>query len=203
MIPLLPFFLSRHVLPATILILVPLSVGPITARATATPAILDTYSNDKQNAHGVDRLLFDDKGAGGQSHATQKSADGILQVEGELIPGRGAPAFISLVSLLTPDAKPQDLTGYEGVRLRVKNTKGLLSVQVASTEVQNFDYHTSTPIAAIRGEFQEVRLPFKAMKRAWSEQTVLNLNTITSINLVSFAMARETFSYEVDEIGFY
>ena len=54
-----------------------------------------------------------------------------------------------------------------------------------------------------RDEFQEIRLAFKDMKRAWSEQTTLNLKSITSINLVSFGMARDTFAYEVDENGFY
>ena len=41
------------------------------------------------------------------------------------------------------------------------------------------------------------------MKRAWSEQIVLNLKTITSVNLVSFGLAKDAFAYEVDEIGFY
>ena len=108
-----------------------------------------------------------------------------------------------MVSLLSPDGKPHDLTGYEGVRLRVKNTKGMLFVQVSSSEIQNFDYHTSAPIAGKRGEFVEIRVPFKDMKRAWSEQTVLNLTSVTSINLVSFGLARDTFAYEVQEIGFY
>jgi hypothetical protein len=41
------------------------------------------------------------------------------------------------------------------------------------------------------------------MKRAWSKQTTLNPKSITSINLVSFAMATDAFAYEVTEIGFY
>ena len=41
------------------------------------------------------------------------------------------------------------------------------------------------------------------MKRAWSEQTTLNLKSITSVNLVSFGIAKDAFAYEVDEIGFY
>ena len=124
-------------------------------------------------------------------------------VECELVPGRGVPAFLSLVSLLSPDGKPQDLSNYDGVRLRVKVIKGILSVQVGSSEITNFDYHTSSPIAGKRGEFQEVRMPFKGMKRAWSEQTPLNMKMITSVNLVSFGMARGDVAYAVDEIGFY
>jgi hypothetical protein len=200
---LLPAFLGRQLLLAPALITLGFALGPDTAPAAVTPALLDDFSNPTHNAHRVDRLLFDDKGVGSQSHATQKCEHGILKVEGELVPGRGVPAFISVVSLLSPDGKPQDLTGYEGVRLRVKNTKGMLSVQVGSADIQNFDYHASAPLAAKRDEFQELRVPFKDLKRSWSEQVPLNLKSITSVNLVSFAMAKDTFAYEVKEIGFY
>lgn len=165
------------------------------------PAPVDDFSNPMR--HGMDRLLFNDKDLGGQSRATQACVDGVLKVEGELVPGRGVPAFISLPLMLAADMQPQDLSAYDGVRLRVKVNKGMLSVQVASAEVTNFDYHTGGPVVVKRGEFQEVRLAFKDMKRTWSEQTPLNLKTITSVNLVAFGMAKEAFSYEVDEIGFY
>ena len=85
----------------------------------------------------------------------------------------------------------------------MKVSKGILCVQVGSSEVTNFDYHTGAPIPGKRGEFQEVRIPFKDLKRAWSEQIPLNVKSITSVNLVSFGLSKETFAYEVDEIGFY
>jgi len=84
----------------------------------------------------------------------------------------------------------------------VKVLLGALSLQVASADVQNFDFHSGI-VAAKRGEFVEVRLPFKDLQRAWSEQTTLNVKNVTSVNLVSFGMARGAFAYEVDEIGFY
>jgi hypothetical protein len=188
---------------ATTLLTALLAFGPLTARAAAPPLLLDDYSDPKLNKNGVERLLIDDKTIGGKSQATQKCENGVLSVKGDLVPGRGVPAFISQVSLLSPDGKAKDLSGYEGVRLRVKVTKGILCVQVGSLEITNYDYHTSAPITGKHGEFQEVRIPFKELKRAWSEQTVLNLKSITSVNLVSFGMAKDSFVYEVHEIGFY
>src|SRR5262249_43130825 len=140
---------------------------------------------------------------GSSSQATQKCENGVLSVKGDLVPGRGVPAFISQVSLLSAEGKPKDLSAYEGVRLRVKVTKGILCVQVGSSDIHNYDYHTSAPIAGKRGEFQEIRIPFKEMKRAWSEQIELNLKSVTSVNLVSFGMAKDSFAYQVHEIGFY
>ena len=185
-----------------VILLTILAVVPYSAQA-GTPPLLDDFDDSSRNKLGVERLLIDDKAAGSQSNATKQCADGILTVEGELVPGRGVPAFISLVSLLSPEGKPQDLSNYDGVRLRVKVHKGILTVQVGSSEITNFDYHTSRPIAGKRGEFQEVRMPFKEMRRAWSEQIPLNVKVITSVNLVSFGMARGEIAYAVDEIGFY
>lgn len=188
---------SRPALPTT---------PPAAQSASPSPAnskLLDDFSDPARNKRGVERLLIDDKSAGSNSKATQKCENGILMVEGELAPGRGVPAFISLASPLSADGKPQSLADAEGVRIRVKVSKGILCVQMGSSEIDNFDYHTSAPIAGKGGEFQEVRIPFNQMKRAWSEQTKLNLKAITSVNLVSFGMARGPFAYEVDEIGFY
>jgi len=175
----------------------------IAAQAAATPMLLDDYSDPTRNKNGVARLLIDDKAAGSASKATQKCEDGVLRVKGDLVPGRGVPAFISQVSLLSADGKPKDMTGYQGIRLRVKVTKGILCVQVSSAEIENYDFHTSAPIPGKGGEFQEVRMPFKEMKRGWSEQTKINLKSVTGVNLVSFGMAKDAFAYEVDEIGFY
>jgi hypothetical protein len=180
-----------------------IAFASMAAQPPVTPRLLDDYSDPKINKNGVERLLIDDKAAGSKSQATQKCENGVLTIKGDLIPGRGVPAFISEVSSLSTDGKAKDLSGYEGVRLRVRVTKGTLVVQVGSSEVQNFDFHASAPIAGNRGEFQEVRIPFKAMKRAWSEQTALNLKSVTSVNLVSFGVARDSFEYAVDEIGFY
>lgn len=175
----------------------------VMAAQGAAPLLLDDYSNPKTNKNGVERLLIDDKSIGSSSKATQKCENGVLSVKGDLVPGRGVPAFISQVSLLSADGQPKDLSGHQGVRLRVKVIKGILCVQVASSEIKNYDYHTGAPIAGKRGEFQEVRVAFKDMKRGWSVQTALNPKSITSVNLVSFGMARDAFAYESTEIGFY
>lgn len=176
--------------------------GTKPATATTSPALLDDFSHAARSSVGATRLLIDDKGLGSQSSATQTCTNGVVTVKGSLVPGRGVPAFISFVLLVAPDAKPRDLGQYEGIRLRLKITAGLISVQAGSSEITNHDYHTS-PLAVKGADFQELRVPFKDMKRAFSEQTPLNLKTIVSINLVAFGMAKSDFSYEVDEISFY
>mgnify|MGYP003652315224 CR=1 FL=1 len=180
--------------------------GPVPLRADpapAAPALLDDFSEADHTALGAGRLVITDEGLGGKSQATATCADGVITVEGTLAPGRGMPGFVSVPLLLSADGQPRDLSAYTGVRLRVKVTRGLLAVQVASTEIVNFDFHASPPIKRQGGDFQEVRLPFAAMKRAWSEQTPLNPKSVTSVNLLAIGVAPDAFAYVVDEIGFY
>ena len=75
-------------------------------------------------------------------------------------------------------------------------------MQAGSSEIDNYDFHTSA-IRATAGDFQEVRIPFKDLKRAWSEQVPLNLATLTSVNIVVFSVAKGAFAFELDEVGFY
>lgn len=177
--------------------------GPLPVSAAKTPPVLEDFSAAEHTRTGAPRLVIADQEMGGQSQATTKVSDGVMTVAGELKPGRGMPGFVSVPLLLAPDAQPRDLTGYTGIRLRVKVTQGTLTVQAASSAVTNFDFHTSAPIARKPGEFQDVQIPFQAMKRAWSEQTPLDLTTVTSINLVAAGMAPSAFAYVVDEVGFY
>ena len=137
------------------------------AAPAAEPTLLDDFSNANQTGRGASRFVIDDKGMGSQSHATQRCENGVLIVEGELVPGRGLPAFISVPLLLAPDAQPRDLSAYEGVRLRVKLTKGVMSVQVASADIQNYDFHAA-PVVAKRGEFVEVCVPLHRFLHSFS-----------------------------------
>ena len=171
------------------------------ASAAPAPAVIDDFSNATRN--GGERLLITDKDAGSQSQATQRVENGHLVVTGDLKPGRGAPAFISIPLLLTADGQPRDASRFQGVRVRLKLLRGMVSVQVSTPDVTNFDYHTSAPLAVKAGEYQEVKMPFRELKRGWSEQTPLNVKAVTSVNLVAFGLAPSSFAYEIDEIGFY
>lgn len=216
------FFLPRAPLAHSLFLagaLLPLGAVPSSATETSTTApawaatpvsssasvpgaaTIDDFSSATR--HGAARFVVDDRALGSHSHATLACKNGVLAVRGELAPGRGVPAFISVPLGLAADWRPVDASAWTGVRLRVKILKGVLTVQVASAGITNFDYHTSGPVAAGREAFQEVRVPFASMKRAWSEQTPLDLKAVTSVNLVAFGMTQDAFAYEVDEIGFY
>lgn len=185
---------------STLLMVGGLLLSPSAAAATAT---VDDFSVAEVQPCGLPRMVITDQEAGGSSQAKQSVADGVLTVTGSLKPGRGMPGFVSLPLVLTADGSPRDLSAYEGVRLLVKVHAGNLTVQVSSTEITNFDYHTSAPISRHSEGIKEVKIPFSSLKQMWSAPTKLNLASVTSINLVAAGVAPSEFSYVVDEIGFY
>lgn len=177
------------------------SATPSAAESSGLP--IDDFAQADVQPTGVPRMIIDDKQAGGQSQAATTFADGVMTVSGKLVPGRGSPGFVSIPLILAADGSPTDLSEYTGVRLRIKLERGSLVIQTSTTDVTNFDYHSSPPLTRDPDAFQEIKVPFAAMKQLWSAPTELNLKNVTSINLVSAGMAPDTISYQIDEISFY
>ncbi len=164
---------------------------------------IDDFSHATQNSLGYPRQFLDDKTAGGKTQTRHQIKKGVLSAKGDIAPPRGQPGWASIVLLLDPLGLPQDASAYRGIRLRIRVNQGNISVSANSSEIQNFDYHAATIPARSGGKFQDVKIPFRKMKRAWSAQTKLNTKTLSSISLVAFGVQKGRFDFEVDEIAFY
>ncbi len=169
----------------------------------ALDSLVDDFSDAQNNSLGIQRQFIDDKSTGGSTTTETRVADGILAVRGEISPPRGQPGWSSSVLLLDPQGLPRDLSDFEGIRLRMKITAGMVSVSANSPEVTNFDYHAAMVTVQPDGEFHEVKIPFESMKRAWSEQTPLNTGSIASLSIVAFGVQKSAYDFELDEVGFY
>jgi len=146
---------------------------------------------------------MNDTMVGGGTQTKVGIESGVLHLSGEIVPPRGQPGWASTVLLLDGEGKPIDASEYTGIRMLVKINSGSLSMSANSTEVANFDYHSSVVMAPSDGKFHEVKIPFDSLKRSWSEQTNLNTQTINSLSIVAFSMQKATFDYEIDEVSFY
>ncbi len=189
---------------ATLILGMALVLAPISlvAEGNGVGNLLDDFSDVQNNSLGIPRMIIDDTTAGGKSTSTQTVADGVLSSAGDLAPPRGQPGWVSLILLLGENGTPVDISQYEGVRMNIHVTKGMLSLSVNSTDVQNFDYHAAMIEAGGKG-FKEVKIPFKSLRRAWSEQTKLNAESVASVSLVAVGLQPGSFAFEIDEIGFY
>jgi hypothetical protein len=175
----------------------------VTAFAGNEIALVDDFSNDTNNSIGLPRQFMNDTMVGGGTQTKLVMSSGVMQLTGEIVPPRGQPGWASTVLLLDGEGKPVDASKYKGIRMLVKINSGSLSISANSTEVTNFDYHSSVVIAASDGNFHEVNIPFDSLKRTWSEQTNLNTQSINSLSIVAFSMQKASFDYEIDEVSFY
>ncbi len=179
-----------------------MAMMPLFGIANPVPEIIDDFSDENLNQLGFPRMVIEDTAVGGKSTYIQTVASGAISMKGDLVPPRGQPGWVSLVFPLSPDGSPVDLSAYEGVRLRIRVQQGMLSLSVNSTEVVNYDYHAAL-LEAGGAKYSELKIPFKSLKRAWSEATSLNTQTIASISLTAVGIQPGAFAYELAEIGFY
>ena len=173
------------------------------ADSMSTNAKIDDFSDAKNNSLGIARQFLNDTVAGGNTTTEINVVEGVMRIKGEIVPPRGQPGWASSVLLLDPKGQPLDVSEFDGIRILVKINTGNISISANSIEVTNFDYHAAPIVVATDGKFHEIKVPFKSMKRAWSEQTPLNTKTINGLNIVAFAIQKANFDFEVDEVSFY
>lgn len=165
--------------------------------------LVDDFNSTKNNSLGIQRQYMNDAMMGGSTTTEQNVSQGILSVSGTIVPPRGQPGWASSVLPLNQQGLPQDASAFHGIRLLVKVNRGNISISAASTEVTNFDYHAAPVTVTPDGKYHEVKIPFSSMKRAWSKQTSLNTETLTSLSIVAYALQADAFAFEVDEVSFY
>lgn len=191
------FIVAKYLFLATLLSLSCTSMG-----GSLSP-VIDDFSDATNNNLGIARQYLNDTLAGGSTTTTQEVAQGIITAKGEIIPPRGQPGWASIVLPLDPHSLPQDASTFEGVRLLIKINGGNVSISANSTEITNFDYHAAPITVTADGKFHEIKIPFTAMKRAWSEQTPLNTRTLNSLSIVAFGLQKSAFDFALDEVSFY
>ena len=165
--------------------------------------LIDDFSDATNNNLGIPRQFLNDTLAGGSTTTAQEVVQGTITAKGEIIPPRGQPGWASMIFPLDSQSLPKDASAFEGVRLLIKINSGSMSISANSTEITNFDYHAAPITVMADGKFHEVKIPFAAMKRAWSEQTPLNTKTINSLSIVAFGLQKSAFDFAVDEVSFY
>lgn len=165
--------------------------------------LVDDFNHDANTHNGHPRQFMNDSVAGGQSKTTQMITQGVLHLKGELVPPRGQPGWASTILPLAPIGSASDASNYEGIKVLVKLNEGNLTLSANSNEITNFDFHSAPLIVSADGNFHEVKIPFSAMKRGWSEQIALNTATLGSLSIVAYSLQPASFDFEVDEVSFY
>lgn len=173
------------------------------AVASNPNSVIDDFSNEHKTNAGIERVLINDTSAGGQTTSNLAVSSGVVQLKGEITPPRGQPGWSSLVLPFSATGEIQDASQFSGIRLLVKINHGNISISANSSQVTNFDYHAAPIVVSQYGKFHEIKVPFDSMKRAWSEQTKLNTQTLNSLSIVAYGMQKTSYDFEIDEVSFY
>lgn len=171
--------------------------------STSLPALVDDFNNLKDNNLNLPRQFMSDAVSGGKTQVQPNISAGIMQVKGDIVPPRGQLGWASSILPLSAEGKPEDASQFNGIKLLVKIHRGNMTISANSTEVTNYDYHAAPIVVATDSKFHEVRIPFKSMQRAWSQQTPLNTTTLNSLSIVAFSLQPASFDFELDEVSFY
>lgn len=167
------------------------------------PSMIDDFKHVNNTNLGTPRISISDTAAGGKTVTKINVSKGVIKFKGDIIPPRGQPGWSSLVFPLGPKGSAQDASKFSGIRLLVKFNNGNMSISANSIEVTNFDYHAMPVVVKADGKFHEVKIPFKSMRRMWSEQTKLNTQTLESFSIVAFSPQRASFDFEINEVSLY
>jgi hypothetical protein len=171
--------------------------------ALSQTLIVDDFGDQQNNNLGFPRIFISDASSGGKTQFSSTIEEGVIHIKGEIEPPRGQPGWASSTLPLSAMGQIKDASGFTGIKLRVNLKQGNLSVSANSAEIGNFDYHAAPVIVRADGQFHELKIPFSSLKRAWSEQTTLNTETLISLSIVAFDLKKGAFDFQLDEIGFY
>ncbi len=173
------------------------------AFSSSSNTIIDDFNNQTDTSSGIARVLISDTAAGGKTKTESSVSNGVMHIKGNIEPPRGQPGWSSLVLPLGPETEPQDASKFKGIQLLVKVNIGNISISANSLDVKNYDYHAAPVVVSADGKFHEMKIPFDSMKRAWSEQTKLNTQTLNSLSIVAFSIQKASFDFEIDKVNFY
>jgi imidazolonepropionase-like amidohydrolase len=167
-----------------------------------TQALLDDFSKTAlTSALGFawDRNI--DADWGGKSTMQHEYRDGALRVWGKLQPAPGAPGLAGFSLDLDKEGTLFDVTGFAGMRLRIKNVAGPLFLKSVTSGVTNFDYQQV--MIQNSPEFQELELPFTKFHQLWSAPMAWTGKDVRGVALWVSGFQPADFEFVIDRIEFY
>lgn len=194
--------LNKYILLVSLLLLLSLNLSAAQPDEKAS-SLIDNFSDTTNNNYGFPRQFLNDSMMGGKTVAAQEMKDNKIHLSGNIVPARGQLGWSSTVFLLEGQDIGKDLSAYKGIKVRLKLNTGSLSISANSTEITNFDYHSTVLAVPVDGKYHDISVPFDSLKRAWSAQTTLNTASINSISIVAFGLQPSDYDFVIENISLY
>ncbi|PAP77255.1 CIA30 family protein [Rubrivirga marina] len=176
-------------------------LGPLPAEPLTGPLVDDFASDTLTSALGTAWRVVTDEALGGTSAAEVSVSGGVLRVEASLRPGSAGIGFVELVLPLDAAGAMRDVSGWDGVRLRLRALSGPLALKLQTADVGNVDYHAV--VLEPSATAQELTLPFSGFRQLWSEQVPWTGRRVLAVALSSGGMEAAEVAYEVEAVEWY
>ncbi|MEP7218914.1 MAG: hypothetical protein ABI876_08345, partial [Bacteroidota bacterium] len=102
---------------------------------------------------------------------------------------------------LDTTATPLDVSGFIGIRLRIKSAKGALAMKAMTSGVKNYDFHA---MAIERtSDFQQFDIPFASLRQIWSAQVPWSGKDMRGVAFWVSGFAPTDYDFTIDSIELY
>ncbi|MEM6263454.1 MAG: amidohydrolase family protein, partial [Bacteroidota bacterium] len=140
------------------------------------------------------------QGGASRTHFLQKEGKGLVNL---ILESNGKVPFswTYITRSLSDEAEYQDVSAFEGIRLRYRLPMGQVNLSLLTPDVTNFDYHARVLKAS--EEFQELSIPFSEFKQQWSAPVPWTGKQMSGISLGISSPIDMDLELEVDYLSFY
>ena len=176
-------------------------LGPLSAELLTAPLVDDFASDTLASTLGTMWRVVTDEAIGGTSEIETAVSDGVLRVEASLRPGPAGIGFVELVLPLDATGVPRDVSGWDGVRVRLRALSGPLALKLQTADVGTVDYHAV--VLEPSATAQELTLPFSGFRQLWSAQVPWTGRRVLAVALSSGGMEAAEVAYDVESIEWY
>lgn len=144
-----------------------------------------------------------DQVQGGLSELTISGQEGLLQVNGVLKIGDQMPyAWVMLSYNFQANGDVEDLTVFEGVRIRYRLPTGQVYLSLMDVRIQNFDYHAA--FLQTGADWQEMEIPFSTLRQNFTQPPIpWQGEKILGLAIGSSGAQAASFQLEIDWIELY
>jgi hypothetical protein len=170
-------------------------------RSWSASLIDDFSAKDLTSSIGQRWSIDSDSSFGGASTVRTAHRKGALHVWGRLNPKAGMPGLAGISLNFDDGEKPLDVSGFDGVRLRITSTKGPLALKLITAGIKNYDYHAA--FIQNRPTAQLLESPFTEFRQIWSAPVAWTGKDMRGVALWVSNMAAGDYDFTVDSIELY
>ncbi|MDB5033223.1 MAG: putative amidohydrolase [Chlorobi bacterium] len=164
-----------------------------------TARLIDDFSDSARSTAGTAWSRIIEEGSPSTLHMEYRN--GAMHVWGKMMPKDGRPGFVGISLGLDTAITPFDVTGFAGMRIRIKSAKSRVSLNAMTTGVKNYDFHSVR--IELHPDFTQLDFPFTKFRQSWSAPVPWTGRDMYGVGLWVSGFEPADYDFTIDSIEFY